>query len=234
MAKSKPSQKPKTAAQKYNEKVSRIRSRIRAAEKRGFTFDQNRIESILKKPQKVTAGSFRKLNKLSRENLYKYGKYSGPLSASNKPVSGTKGRQFERKAAAAKAAETRKQKDRINRDPGFFADSVIKQFKDSIINSYSSSKGKAIVDIMFSWIDSVITEYGKYDTAVMLNDGAANGWIFTPEVAYTEEKRNQYMAEMLNFLPGGDDPERRQQIADAMEVDEDGFIIPGDMGGLFS
>ena len=234
MARQKPSQKPKTAAQKYNEKVSRIRSRIRAAEKRGFTFDQKRIESILKKPQKVTGGSLRKLNKLSRENLYNYSKYAGPLSASDKPVSGTKGRQFERKAAAAKAAETRKQKDRVNRDPGFFADNVINQFKDNIRSSYTSDKGRQVQDVLFSWLDGIINKYGKYDTAVMLNDGAADGVIFTPDVAYTEEKRNQYMADMLNYLPGGDDPDRRQAITEALEVDEEGFIIPGDMGGVFS
>ena len=234
MARTKPSQKPKTAAQKYNEKVSRIRRRIQAAEKRGFTFDQKRIESILKKPQKVTAGSLRKLNKLGRENLYKYSKYAGSLSASDKPVSGTKGRQFERRAAATKAAETRKQKDRVNRDPGFFADNVINNYKDELNKTYTSTKGREIVGIMMNWLNEIIAEHGKYNTAVMLNDGAANGWLFTPDVAYTEEKRNQYMAEMLNYLPGGDKPERRQQISDAMEVDEDGFIIPGDMGGLFS
>lgn len=233
MATLKPSQKPKTATQKYNDKVSRIRSRIRAAEKRGFTFDQKRIESILKKPQKVTPASFRKLNKLSRENLYKYSKYVGPLSASNKPVSGTKGRQFERKAAAAKAAETRKQKDRVNKDPGFFADNVINQFKDNIRISYSSDKGRKIQDELFSWLDQIISQYGKYDTAVMLNDGAADGVIFTPDVAYTEEKRNQYMSDMLNYLPGGDDPERRQAITEALEVDEEGFIVADNYGGSF-
>ena len=233
MATSKPSQKPKTATQKYNEKVSRIRGRIRAAEKRGYTFDQKRIESILKKPQKVRPESLRKLNKLGRENLYKYAKYAGPLSASKKPVSGTKGRQFERQAAAAKAAETRKQKDRVNKDPGFFADNVINQFKDNIRSSYSSDKGRQIQDVLFSWLDSIINQYGKYDTAVMLNDGAADGVIFTPDVAYTEEKRNQYMADMLNYLPGGDDPARRQEISDALEVDEEGFIIADNYGGLF-
>lgn len=233
MATSKPSQKPKTATQKYNEKVSRFHGRIRAAEKRGFIFDQKRIESILKKPQNVTPASFRKLSKLSRENLYKYSKYAGPLSASNKPVSGIKGRQFERKAAAAKAAETRKQKDRVNKDPGYFADNVINQFKDNIRSSYISDKGRKVQDELFSWLDQIISQYGKYDTAVMLNDGAADGVIFTPDVAYTEEKRNQYMADMLNYLPGGDDPERRQAITEALEVDEEGFIIPGDMGGIF-
>lgn len=233
MAKTKPSRKPKTAAQKYNEKVSRIRSRIKKAEKRGFIFDHKRIESILKKPKKVTAGSFRKLNKLSRENLYKYAKYAGPLSASNKPVSGIKGRHLERQAAAAKAAETQKQKARVNKDPGFFADNVINQFKDNIRMSYSSDKGRKIQDELFSWLDSIINEYGKYDTAVMLNDGAADGVIFTPDVAYTEEKRNQYMSDMLNYLPGGDDPDRRQAITEAMEADEEGFIVTGDMGGIF-
>lgn len=233
MAKSKPSQKPKTATQKYNEKVSRIRGRIRAAEKRGFIFDKERIERILKKPKKVTAGSLRKLNKLGRENLYKSAKYAGPLSASNKPVSGTKGRQFERQASAAKAAETRKQKDRVNKDPGFFADNVINQFKDNIRSSYSSDKGRKIQDELFSWLDSIINEYGKYDTAVMLNDGAADGVIFTPDVAYTEEKRNQYMSDMLNYLPGGDDPERRQAITEALEVDEEGFIVADNYGGVF-
>lgn len=234
MARQKPSQKPKTAAQKYTEKVSRIRRRIKAAEQRGYIFDQKRIESILKRPKKIGEPSLRKLNKLSRENLYKYSKYSGPLLYGDKPVSGVKGRQFERQAAAAKAAETRKQKDRINHDPGFFADNVINHYIDDLKSSYTSTKGREIVDIMMKWLNDIISEHGKYDTAVMLNDGAANGWIFTPDVAYTEEKRNQYMAEMLNYLPGGDDPERRQQISDAMEVDEEGFIIPGDMGGLFS
>lgn len=233
MATSKPSQKPKTATQKYNEKVSRIRGRIRAAEKRGYIFDKDRIERILKRPKNVTAGSFRKLDKLSREGLYKYAKYAGPLNASNKPVSGTKGRQFERQAAAAKAAETRKQKNRVNKDPGFFADNVINQFKDNIRSSYSSDKGRKIQDELFSWLDNIINEYGKYDTAVMLNDGAADGVIFTPEVAYTEEKRNQYMSDMLNYLPGGDDPERRQAITEALEVDEEGFIISDNYGGLF-
>lgn len=230
MARQKPSRKPKTALEKQFDKLYRnLTRRVHNAEGRGFIFPEN----ILKKPKKITAASVRRIENLKGENLYKRAKYNGELNASDKPVSGTKGRQFERKVAAAKAAETRKQKDRVNKDPGFFADNVINQFKDNIRSSYSSDKGRKIQDELFSWLDHIISQYGKYDTAVMLNDGAADGVIFTPDVAYTEEKRNQYMADMLNYLPGGDDPERRQAITEALEVDEEGFIVADNYGGLF-
>ena len=226
MARTKPSTKPKTLSQKYSTEVAKIRRRIKAAEQRGFMFDE-RIERILQKPKQVKQASLRKLKRLSREGLYKYARYGGELTG-GEIVSGTKGRELERKAAAAKGAQTRKEnRERVNRERNFFADSVINNYKE-MLNTYSDK----IRTAMLNWINGLISEHGKQAVAEMLNDGAEAGNIFTPEIAYTEEKRNQYMSEMLDYLPGGEDKDRRTEISDALELDEEGFII-ADYSGIF-
>ena len=230
--KTKPSTKPKSNLEKqYDRLTNNIKRRIRKAEIRGFQFDHNVLP---KKPKKVTEGSIRKLSKLKGEGLYKKARYGGPLSG-GEIIPGAKGRKLERSEASRKSAETRKrrkeeqeERERVNRDRDFWASSIIENFKENL-----TTFNDRIQSIMNNWIDGLISEHGKQAVAEMLEEGAQAGKIFTPEIAYTEEKRNQYMAEMVSYLPGGEDRELRQGLSDALEEDEDGFLIAGDYSGLF-
>lgn len=79
----------------------RIKRFIKNAERRGFIFDDNILP---KTPKRPTQASVDRLKKLTPEQLYKKAKY---ITDDGKTITGTKGRELERKKSARKGAETK-------------------------------------------------------------------------------------------------------------------------------
>lgn len=92
-------------AQQYRKERKRIQNQMRRMEKRGYIFEKNPLPSI---PKKVTAGSVRRLEQLTTKKLYEKAIYVDRKYGD--VLSGTQGRALERKASAAKASKTLKQK----------------------------------------------------------------------------------------------------------------------------
>lgn len=90
----------------YAKERNRVKSFIRRAEKRGYSFPESIVPSI---PKRKTEASIRKLKKLTKEVLYSKAYYGGEAT-SGEIVSGKEGLKLERQLRAKRAAETRKEK----------------------------------------------------------------------------------------------------------------------------
>lgn len=88
----------------YAKERNRIKSFVRRAEKRGYSFPESIIPSI---PKRKTEASIRKLKRLTKDVLYEKAIYGGPASY-GEIVSGKEGLKLERKERAKRASETRK------------------------------------------------------------------------------------------------------------------------------
>lgn len=78
--------------------------------------------------------------------------------------------------------------------------------------------------LLLRWLESLIQENGEENVAIMLQDGAENGYIITYEVAYSESELYNFMDAMLTYLP--DQGELyREQFMEAMESIEDGYDL---------
>lgn len=89
----------------YAKERNRLKSFVRRAEKRGYSFPDTLIPSI---PKRKTEASIRKLKKLTKDVLYSKATYGGEATF-GEIVSGKAGLNLERKARAKKARETRKE-----------------------------------------------------------------------------------------------------------------------------
>ena len=90
----------------YAKERNRVKSFVRRAEKRGYSFPESIIPSI---PKRKTEASIRKLKKLTKEMLYSKASYGGEAT-SGEIVSGKEGLKLERQLRAKRASETRKEK----------------------------------------------------------------------------------------------------------------------------
>lgn len=88
----------------YAKERNRLKSFVRRAEKRGYSFPDTLIPSI---PKRKTEASIRKLKKLTKDVLYSKATYGGEATF-GEIVSGKEGLKLERKARAKKVSETRK------------------------------------------------------------------------------------------------------------------------------
>lgn len=90
----------------YAKERNRVKSFVRRAEKRGYSFPESILPSI---PKRKTEASIRKLKKLTKEVLYSKASYGGEATY-GEIVSGKEGLKLERHLRAKRAAKTRKEK----------------------------------------------------------------------------------------------------------------------------
>lgn len=88
----------------YAKERNRVKSFVRRAEKRGYSFPESLIPSI---PKRKTEASVRKLKKLTKDVMYSKATYGGE-STYGEIVSGKEGLKLERQLRAKRSAETRK------------------------------------------------------------------------------------------------------------------------------
>lgn len=94
-----------TPQQEYKKELRRIQQFIKRASKRGFIWYD---DPVPKQPKKITSKSVARLKRITPVSLYKKGKFVD--EETGEILSGTKGRNLEKKRAAEKAKETRKAK----------------------------------------------------------------------------------------------------------------------------
>ena len=91
--------------QLFRKLKTRLKRKVRNAEKRGFIFPEGFTDFEM--PKRVTQKALEKLESVIK-NVYEYSRYFDPLSG--KTVEGTERRKEERSIAARKAAETLRRK----------------------------------------------------------------------------------------------------------------------------
>jgi len=188
--------KAPTLTDLYNKELNRIKRTIKAAKERGYEWEESPLP---KRPKRIRRESVEALKKKRPEYFYKKARYVN--KETGEILTGLQGRQLERKAAAKKAAETRR---RAKED--FFAKAVIQQYRTEL-NKWRP----AFQDKMNAWLDRVIESVRPNEddigmsaeraVAQMLEQGRQNGLIITWEEAYHEDACSYYMTQMLNYLP---------------------------------
>lgn len=86
-----------------NKQLRRIKSLIKRAEKRGYTFPNYKPPKV---PTRITKKTLEKLKKVTPDYIYKKAKYT--LPDSGKTITGTQARKIERSSVSKKASQTRK------------------------------------------------------------------------------------------------------------------------------
>lgn len=100
------------AKQAFRKEQRRIKSFIKRAEKRGYSFP---TFSIPKEPSRVTKKQLEQIKSIKPETLYREALYIS--RETGEAISGMERRAEERRASAAKAARTREQKKRKGEPP---------------------------------------------------------------------------------------------------------------------
>ena len=89
----------------YAKERNRVKSFVRRAEKRGYSFPESIVPSI---PKRKTEASIRKLKKLTKEEMYSKASYGGEAT-SGEIVSGKEGLKLDRHLRSKEDAKSRKE-----------------------------------------------------------------------------------------------------------------------------
>ena len=229
--------------QEYRQQRRRIQQFIRRAEKRGYVFDKQVLPD---KPKRITKQSVERLKKRTPDTLYKKARYGGEATY-GEIVSGEKGRKLERKRVAEKAAETRKYREALRRQPehepipepepdySYDTEDFEEDYSDYyepnedttffdrvVIQQYKSiivQYNQVAANKLRNWIDAVIANQGEHATAVMLQGASEAGVHLERKQSYSDTGLNSYIAEMMNYLVEAGDF-TKAEIMEAMEYEE--------------
>lgn len=138
----------------YAKERNRIRSFVRRAEKRGYSFPETLIPSI---PKRKTEASVRKLKQLTKDIMYSKATYGGEVTY-GEIVSGKEGLKLERQLRAKKASEARKEKKEAEQRFWTSADGTKTPVTDEPVLAYKEAYSD-IVDKLKEIISSMDVYY---------------------------------------------------------------------------
>ena len=98
-------------------------------------------------------------------------------------------------------------------------ESVYDSFSEHIIERYRNSYdmyNSEFVNYMNAWVDQLISRFGLDDVAEMIENAAADGVLITYKEAYVPGARDNYISDMMDYLPDSGDL-TKEQIFEAME-----------------
>lgn len=212
----KPKPQQTQTVKEYKKQRNRIKNFIKRAERRGFMFDDF---DLPKQPLIIATKSVDRLSKINTKDLYKKARFVDMTTG--EILTGQEGRALEILARTEKARQTRQAK----RNQSQQTTQEYPNFSDIIIANFLADLQhfpKVGAPILTSWLNTLLSRYGKDDVAEMLQTGAENNVIVTWEVAYMDIPRMDYMMDMLNYLPdvGQFTRDELQDIFDELEIDE--------------
>lgn len=180
-----------------NNNKSRQQREFKRQLRKGFVFGKKQVESIIQKP---TKDFIKKSNKVSEKPIVSMGKKPIPTidkSVTPKPTTSTRRELGYRDYLENQAAlgnimpmET-------------VAQTIINEFRRSLMPYAGLMSGHASpqYDLFNSWLNRLIEEFGVYDVARMLEDGINAGILVTRDVMYSDDTFNNYITQMMNYLP---------------------------------
>ena len=181
----------------YMKERKRIQSYLSKQRKFGLEFSKNILPKI---PKRITEGSIRRLQKITPQKIQQQAVF----------VDKDTGELIEGKIAKKYAKEfNNQQKYYPNK-----SEIILNNFADIMsyfepMSLYSISNFKAMVarfpnsaePIITPWINNLISEYGVDNVAQMLQDAMADGLMLTFEIAYDNSLLQNYMADLVDYLP---------------------------------
>ena len=232
----------KYAAQ-YRKERKLLLQQIRRMEKRGYVFVK---EPVPAKPKRITAASIRSLQKQRKNIYQKavlVDTESGEVIASAKTPKAEK-KRTERELNKEKTYQAQwkafgeegekapgtpgkelpgpgeEYESRSDYGKGYIPEeSVYDSFSEHIIERYRNSYdmyNSEFVNYMNAWVDQLISRFGLDDVAEMIENAAADGVLITYKEAYVPGARDNYISDMMDYLPDSGDL-TKEQIFEAME-----------------
>ena len=181
----------------YMKQRKRIQSYLSRYKKLGLEFD-NVLPKI---PKKITEGSIRRLQKITPQKIQEKARF----------IDTETGEVIEGKGAKKYAKEFNKHHQDYYPNE---TDIVLNNFADNVshfepMSMYSISNFKTMVarfpnsaePIITPWINNLISEYGADNVAQMIQDAMADGLMLTFEIAYDNSLLQNYMADLVDYLP---------------------------------
>ena len=182
----------------YMKERKRIQSYLSKQRKFGLEFSKNILPKI---PKRITEGSIRRLQKITPQKIQEQAVF----------VDKDTGEVIEGKIAKKYAKEFNKQHQDYYPNE---TDIVLNNFADNVshfepMSMFSISNFKTMVarfpnspePIITPWINNLISEYGADNVAQMLQDAMADGLMLTFEIAYDNSLLQNYMADLVDYLP---------------------------------
>lgn len=182
----------------YMKERKRIQSYLSKQRKFGLEFSKNILPKI---PKRITEGSIRRLQKITPQKIQEQAVF----------VDKDTGEVIEGKIAKKYAKGFNKQHQEYYPSE---TDIVLNNFADNVshfepMSMYSISNFKTMVarfpnsaePIITPWINNLISEYGADNVAQMLQDAMADGLMLTFEIAYDNSLLQNYMADLVDYLP---------------------------------
>lgn len=193
------------AEQAYNKEVNRINRFIKAAQKRGFLFNQ---KTLPPRPKKITQASVSRLKKITPDVLYKKATY---MTEDYKFLSGEEGRKRERQLAAEKAAKKHPRKSKTAKPkpkgPPSIVDAVLATIEDLIARFPDGNvwtewqykiheKHKNMLEGM---LNTQIMLYGRPIIALRLEKAAAEVVSLAEAIIYGDSKEEDFQIDIQTF-----------------------------------
>ena len=168
-----------TLAQQYKNQVDRIRRAFQSSSKKGFVFDNDvTLQDIVQKPKKITAGTIRRLKKLTAKKLRE--QYATEF------VDVKTGKKYSKEYGEKYGKFHNKGLDSYIVDA---ADVIIQNFVDHVANWVIYKKGGkgqrdySFRDYALNWLSKMLGRYPKNIIAKGLQEAADAGvWISASEV----------------------------------------------------
>lgn len=213
----------------YKKEMNRIARWAKSVAKRGYTLKRGRsIDLVL--PARVTQKALRDIRNLTPEVLYY--SYEKLDTTTGELIPGHVARKQERRKAAAKATNRKKEKKAISRIYGpdvkvlispqgdhgeLMADYVIKTYKEELLDLHP--KGAYVLT---KWVNDMIAKHGKLKTADIIGEAKDSGILIEPGESYKNEVLARYIAQMEDLMQRvGTDPATIRELSDAMDAEEE-------------
>lgn len=182
----------------YMKERKRIQSYLSKQRKFGLEFSKNILPKI---PKRITKGSIRRLQKITPQKIQEQAVF----------VDKDTGEVIKGKKAKKYAKEFNKQHQEYYPNE---SDIVMDNFSEMVsyfepMSFYAISNFKGMVSrfpnsaepIITPWINNLISEYGFDNVAQMLQDAMADGLMLTFQIAYDNSLLQNYMADLVDYLP---------------------------------
>lgn len=176
--------------QEYNKQRRRIKKYIQEKELIGFYIPDDILPKI---PKKITKSSIARLKKITSDYILRKSTAYDPLSGEE--ISAWKRRNIDRKIRIEATKERKKRKKDEAIAPLKWSEYILQNYIHII-----SNHAKILAPLVMPWINGMIATYGKDRTAKMIAKGYENGQIIDYELAYSEQKIMQHIADMQNYM----------------------------------
>lgn len=176
---------------------SRQQREFKTQSRKGFVFGKKQVDSIIKKP---TKDFIKKKSKVSDKLLTSMAKMTIPLvpkSVTHEAPKSTRNQSAYRDYLYNQARQ------------GFImpmetvAQTIVNEFRRSLMPYAGLMSGNASpqYDLFNTWLNKLISDFGVYDIARMLEDGINAGILVTRNVMYSDDAFNNYISQMMDYLP---------------------------------